>query len=152
MQVFLIVNLREEFVRDSIERTFSTSPSAFTFLKKVIGDKNLWNHNICKILRPPLPPWTLCLDFPNLVPPPPPWENALKIDIPTLLLFLLNRLVWLARLTIEMFMLVTLLILLSNKKYSTLGLLHIESKLERDLGSSIATHNKSTTKKLHQNT
>jgi hypothetical protein len=43
-------------------------------------------------------------------------------------------------------------LLLSSNKYSTLRLSHIESKLERDLGSYIATHNKSTTKKPHRNT
>lgn len=49
-----------------------------------------------------------------------------------------------------MFLLVTLLILFSCKKYLGLGLLHIESKLTKDFKSTIATHNESKTNKPHQ--
>jgi hypothetical protein len=40
MQVVLIINLCEEFARDLIKKTLSTSTSTLTFLGKVIGDKN----------------------------------------------------------------------------------------------------------------
>jgi hypothetical protein len=39
MQMFLIINLGEEFVKNPIKKTFSTSTSTLT-LRKVIRDKN----------------------------------------------------------------------------------------------------------------